>query len=282
MYFATGSTCDITQISATLDSAGTSRTFNTYVTPRKPISKDASAATSLTFESGQLYHKGQPVPAINIKDALEKFLQFLSECKSSSCKCVLVAHNCKTFDSKILVFHLKQLNLIDAFIDICDGFCDSLLTFKQEYPDRRKQKLSYSQVSLCSDLLNFTYDAHNSEADVSALQKLCALLDRAQLLQCSFSVDFVRQSILYNAEKKTNVQSFSSLVENKIVSSAIAGKMAGSGLVLAHVELAFARDKESGVHDLFVESVQSKPRVTKSKAIITKVNQYLHSRVNDE
>ena len=112
-------------------------------------------------------------------------------------RCILVGHNAKNFDCKIIVNHLSQHKLFSRFKELCKGFSDSKLIFTHQYPDRKVNKLSYKQVDLCKDIGNFCYEAHNSLEDVKALQKLCSVITSENIFSSSFSVDYVKSSLDY-------------------------------------------------------------------------------------
>ena len=71
----------------------------------------------LTCEDGVMNHRGQPVPTVTIAEALAAFLEYLALFDHP---CLLVAHNCKSFDSRIFMFH----EMINAFKEVCLGFSD--------------------------------------------------------------------------------------------------------------------------------------------------------------
>lgn len=67
--------------------------------PTKPISAGASRVNQLTVRRGKLYHKGKPVDAVDMKDALQKFVNWL---KAKNKKVVLFAH------TVVMQMHLTQ------------------------------------------------------------------------------------------------------------------------------------------------------------------------------
>ena len=75
--------------------------------------------------------------------------------------------------------------------------------------------------------------------------------------------------------RAANTASLHTLVSNGTLSKGMCQKMAGSGLTLSHLKLAFSRDEMNGIPQLSTEKFQGKARVTASKAIIMKVNLYL-------
>ena len=267
-----GRTCDITQMSAV---GPNGRTFNKYVLPTKPISKGATEATLLTCEDGVMYHRGQPVPTVTIAEALASFLEYLALFDHP---CLLVAHNCKSFDSRIFMFHVKNNEMINAFKEVCLGFSDSLLIFKTIHPERKTQKLSYKQNELCKDYLNLSYDAHNSLEDVKALQKLCSAVDMKLFLDHSFTFQFVSETNEYSNKKQKNVSSMQNLLGENVISKSMIDKIASSGLSFHHLNLAFQRDSVNGVKNVLSEKIDGKPRVTNRNCIISKIQDYLEQR----
>ena len=128
--------------------------------PTKPISAGASRVTQLTVRRGKLYHMGKPVDAVKMKDALQKFVNWL---KAKNKKVVLFAHNANAFDSKRIIYTLMRCNLLNPFRECVAGFVDTLSLFKNVLPERK----TYSQESLVTDLLGISYGAHDSLEDVA-------------------------------------------------------------------------------------------------------------------
>ena len=64
------------------------------------------------------------------------------------------------------------------------------------------------------------------------------------------------------------------MIQNKVVSETMAKKIAESGLNYSHIKLAFDRNGDDGIKDLFTEKFVGKRRVTADKKIISKVCEY--------
>ena len=109
--------------------------------PTKPISAGASRVTQLTVRKGKLYRMGEPVDAVEMKDALQKFVNWL---KAKNKKVVLFAHNANAFDSKRIIHTLMRCNLLNPFTECVAGFVDTLSLFKNVLPGRKR----YSQERL--------------------------------------------------------------------------------------------------------------------------------------
>ena len=95
-----GNDAEILQIAAT----DGKDEFSIYVNPCDVISPEASAASKLTFQRGMLCYDKKPITdAVAIDVALTNFIELLK----SRMPCVLVPHNCKSFDARFLV-HWRQ------------------------------------------------------------------------------------------------------------------------------------------------------------------------------
>ena len=90
-----GKCADILQIAAKSDGW----TFSVYINPSKSVAPSASLVTGLENRKGELFFHGTRVPSIPLKDALQKFLEFLI---FSSKPSMLVAHNAR-FDTMLLL-----------------------------------------------------------------------------------------------------------------------------------------------------------------------------------
>lgn len=201
---------EICQLSA-VQWAGQQQTFDRYVLPKNGISQQASQAKKLMTVAGQLLYKSQLVNAITLTECLKDFITFLKSLKS---KIILVAHNGKVFDSRILVKAIIANNMLSELQSVLTGFIDTLPMLKKLLPDRS----SYKQEELVRGCLNKTYDAHNGLEDVKdSLRDLLLHLkpQNSVLASHSFHVEFVCESIQHHARMTTNFPSFKDLVSKK-------------------------------------------------------------------
>lgn len=153
-----GNDAEILQIAAT----DGKDEFSIYVKPCYVISPEASAVNKLTFQRGMLFYDGRPITdAVAIDVALKNFIEWLK----SRMPCILVAHNCKSFDARFLVQAAEKNGVIDDLAQTVSGFTDSLPAFRELLPERK----SHSQENLVQDLLCKSYEAHNALADVQTL-----------------------------------------------------------------------------------------------------------------
>lgn len=138
--------------------------FDKYIIPTKLIHPKATEVTHLFSIGTRLYHKGQQLVTEPKENVFNSFIDWLP--KNS----LLVAHNCKQFDAKILVSQMQPLNstILQNLKDRILGFSDTLPLFRVKYLKRK----SYSQSSLANDILKITYNAHNALGDVKILKEL--------------------------------------------------------------------------------------------------------------
>ena len=242
--------------------------FNTYIMPTKPISPAASAITHLSTSGGMLFHNGKAVAALGEEEALNQFLQWIEGWG----RVVLFAHNGKAFDSKRIIHCLMKFHLLEKFQNSVHGFVDTLTLFKKVFPLRQK----FTQESLVSDILGIEYGAHDSLEDVKALQQLLDATDASpqQVAQSSFTVQHAIDSTKVCIERALNLHSFKELIKEKVLTKSMATKMAGSGLNLTHVNLAFKRGGREGLCSLLSAKFNGKPRVTKCERIFLQLESY--------
>ena len=262
--------CDITQISAVCFD----KYFDQYVTPIQNISTEASNVTGLTFSKGVLFYNSKPVKSIHIDAALSLFLAWLSDLEPQPV--LLIGHNVHKFDAPRFCNKLLNYNLKAPFTNIVAGYVDTLLLFRELYPNMTNHKQSY----LVEQLLHETYGAHNSLEDVKMLQKLIlgekSKQSHINLFKHSVATSAIFNCIEYENATKTRLDTFSDIIKDKVMSTALAKRAAESGLVFQHILLAFERGGREGVQLLFNEKDSRKrTRVTNRKSIIKTVSDYL-------
>ena len=169
--FLTGNDTEILQIAAT-DGADA---FEVYILPTRPISPSASSVNKLTLQHGILFYNSHPVRAVPLADGLSKMISWLKP----KAPCLLIAHNCKSFDGKHLIKALESTEVDKEFSAIVSGFSDTLPAFKELLPQRK----SYSQENLVRDILHCSYEAHNATADVQSLNQLVNKFLNTELLR---------------------------------------------------------------------------------------------------
>ncbi|PFX13911.1 TNF receptor-associated factor 4 [Stylophora pistillata] len=209
-----GNDAEILQIAAT----DGNDEFSIYIKPRNVLSPEASAVNKLTFQRAILFYDGKPITdAVAIDVALKTFIEWLK----SRMPCILVAHNCKSFDARFLVQAAEKNGVMDDLVKTVSGFTDPLSAFRELLPERKSQ----SQENLVQGLLGKSYEAHNALADVQTLYQLVNKFLNVKLLQKhSFKVSWVASYQKLLKEKKLLVNTLQPLVREKYISASMAIK----------------------------------------------------------
>ncbi|KAL5012907.1 hypothetical protein ScPMuIL_011458 [Solemya velum] len=250
---------DIIQISAI---CGTD-SFDQYITPTKSVSPGAAAVTGLTSQGGVLFYHGTPVPTLPLQGAMQQFLAWLDD----RAPVILIGHNFRAFDFPRIIRVVDRVKMNVAFKERVVGAVDTLPLFKEVFPGRD----TYKQEALVHAVLKENYEAHNALADVSCLQKLYTMSDISDTVffNHSFTTSWGFSMLAYQQNTEKNVDSMQDLVNRKVISKAMAQKIAASGLQLCHLRLAFSRGGLDGLTHLLSEKVNGKVRVTSTKRVIS-------------
>ncbi|KAK2547128.1 hypothetical protein P5673_033093 [Acropora cervicornis] len=196
---------------------------------------------SITFQRGMLSDDGQPITdAIATDVALKHFIEWLN----SRMPCILVAHNCKSFDARFLVQAAEKNGVIFDLAQTVSGFTDSLPSFRELLPERK----SHSQEKLVQDLLSKSNEAYNALADVQTLYQLVNKFLNVKLL-----LSWVAYYQRLLKEKKFLVNTLQPLLREKYMSASMAIKCANSGLRLHHLQLVYQRGKKEGVKQVLMD-----------------------------
>ncbi|XP_062566154.1 uncharacterized protein LOC134228511 [Saccostrea cucullata] len=236
--------------------------FNVYMKPRCcSISISASDATGLTYVGGILKHNGKAVQSTSASEGLQDFLRFLSRFPDS----ILIGHNIQNFDLPVLLHQLTKYNLMKDFEGTVSGYIDTLKLSRKVIP--KADVGNYRQQNLVQKLLGETYEAHDAIADVSSLQKLFDLK-----LKSHCDSDDIFHLSYYSCK-----ESLDPLVKAKVISSVTLKKLISLSLTMTKLQVIHKRDPQNGIHNVFSENLPNskKPRVSRSKAVIGKVVQYL-------
>jgi DNA polymerase III alpha subunit (gram-positive type) len=237
--------------------------FSRYICPGLPISAGAEKATHITWSGGVLSYLGEPVPFMHIKPALEEFLDWVQKFQNV----VIVAHNGRLFDFKVLCNALVNCDLQQMFTSRVSAFCDSLTLLRNKYPKLQK----YTQIFLADHFCGETYNAHNAADDATMLCKLMEAADVSVTDYKKHSYDreshFLQEK--FNLCKSKNIASLQILIGKGVMKACTAENIAGSGLHLSHLELIFKRDGEDGLVNVFsMKNCIGKPRVTNDKKVL--------------
>jgi len=121
--------------------------------------------------------------------------------------------------------------------------------FREAYPGLP----SYKQDSLYHHLLGGCFNAHDAREDVASLQQLFSRKSPDNVLQYTFSFNYIIDIKNHNKITKDNFISWEPLVKNLFISKGMAEKAAGRGLQLCHVHLAYTRQGIDGVESVMSE-----------------------------
>ncbi|XP_052067585.1 uncharacterized protein LOC127706898 isoform X2 [Mytilus californianus] len=245
-------------------------TFDTYILPSQPISKEATNITKITVCGNNMLYNSKPVNFKYPHQALTDFITFLSE---FSCKPILVGHNIKRFDCHILYNALRFYNMYSEFCSHIIGFVDSLDVFKHVVPGLA----SYSQTSLVDTLLDETYAAHNALEDTRLLFRLVTCTSQGNVISDNITGFIFSPNYPHNCHiQQDNLKTFSEAINCKAVSKATALKAAHSNLRLSHLKLSIERNGIDGLRALLSElTIQGKVPVTSCKKVIQKLYDFL-------
>ena len=245
--------------------------WDTYVTPKIPISAAATKVTNISYSYQQLYYKNRPVHSISISKALNDFICFIRNLEKPI---LLAGHNIRVFDCPVLFNALECTGKIVDFVNIVQGFLDTKFLYKMVYPELK----SHSQPDLFKHVIGTDYNAHDALADVTSLQTIFrnSNVNLSQITgkSCTFTIAYARENHEFCKRVGENLPTLQFLVQRKTISAAIARKAAGSGLTFHNIKIAFLRNGKDGIKDLFVEKCGNGARVTSSIKIINAVYDY--------
>ncbi|XP_061190963.1 uncharacterized protein LOC133199106 [Saccostrea echinata] len=246
--------------------------FNKYIIPKKPMTSKATEITGIQVVNNKMYHNHEEVETVSIKDALIQFMDFM---KMSGPDVVLVGHNSKVFDLPVLFNILSKLNILETFSSAVTGFIDTIPLFKMSHPNLS----SYSQLHLFAEILQDKYSAHDSLQDVIALKRLVDHTGPSHEVKVAASFTLNSAVAVFHHKNTTKhlMSTLRPLLDQKVISNGMGNKIAGSGLSLSHLQLAYQRNGREGVQDVLSEIADNSVRVTKSKKIIDSVADYFRS-----
>ncbi|KAG7522811.1 PML-like [Solea senegalensis] len=167
-----GQSCDIIQLAAV--SGGHS--LNLYVIPRSRMQQGAAKVTGFRVRRQRLYLHRQLVLTNSLREVLVSFIAFLQMLRRP----LLIGHNIRRFDCRLLYRALDELDLRAEFESSISGCVDTLPLAREMLKDRCLQ--SFRQENLVKELLDVNYKAHDALEDVRALQALYTVLQPTQEL----------------------------------------------------------------------------------------------------
>ena len=269
---------EITQLSARKldDSEGAG--FSKYILPTRPVSKQAAEVTGLTVgrASGQdvLLHHGKVVPSCTLTSAMSDLLDWAGR-TGPYC---LVFHNARALDCRTFMHAIEVVGRSEDLQVSCIGFVDSLPLLKAHIPGLS----SYSVSSIFTHITKDVFQAHDAEADVAALRTILrdSKATAPDILQpYSMTLESTAARCTYLRERNERLSTLKPpLVTSKVISLQTASKIAGSGLTYTDLEIVHRRSGQEGLAALLQESVNGKPRVTRTARIHQAIFKYFDGR----
>ncbi|XP_015243578.1 PREDICTED: protein PML-like [Cyprinodon variegatus] len=144
--------------------------LNLYVVPRCRIQRGAARVTGFKVRKQRLFLHHRLVFTNTLKEVVVSFITFLQMLGRP----LIVGHNIRRFDCRLLAQALDDLNLRATFQASASGFVDTLPLARELLRDHGLQ--SFGQENLVRELLGINYKAHDALEDVRALQTLYSFL----------------------------------------------------------------------------------------------------------
>mgnify|MGYP003690596629 CR=1 FL=1 len=266
--FGIAGIADITQVAAVCGQSS----FSMYVKPETPITARASKVTGLTYDGISMFCQGKPVVCYSLHHVLKSFREWLTSFKDP----VLFAHNCRKFDSLVLCNAMNKV--LDVKLHECfSGFCDTLDFLRVILPNQEKFSLEY----LVSHILKISYSAHDALEDSKVLQRLTEFPEHVvdvHYLNHTFDVSSTCDILSLQIQVKQCYETLRPLLLHNTISENMAKKIAQSGLSFLHLQLAFTRNPQDGIRNLFTEFANGHVRITNRKTIISSVSSFFKER----
>lgn len=242
--------------------------FKSFITPTQAINYAASKSNGLTNVREKLYQHDFEVATLPKKQVFIKLLEFLQKLNK---KCLLVAHNC-SFDSSRLILTVKNLNLLEGYEQVIDGFSDSLSLFRKKYP---KRESGYKLTTLATELLSLSVDgAHDASFDVNLLEKLSTtFLDINDVVKNKKSVADVICSLDNSENTQKLLPSFKPM--DGIISTAMQKRLCSSGIDYQEILFTYMIEGEEEAKKLLQGFINGKATIIKSKKILEKILEFL-------
>jgi DNA polymerase III epsilon subunit-like protein len=255
----------ITQIGAMEIESGNQ--FSTYVLPKIPIDSEAEEITGITCDGTSVFVRENKVTAVSIREAIVNFLNWLRAFGQAGT--ILVAHNGRVFDFRVLAHAVDCIGLKEDFLGIVSAFSDSLPLIRSKHKDLEK----YSQSFLANHFCNETYSVHDAMEDAKMLAMILSVaVTKSELLKaaCDAETPFVQNK--FNSAKTLYLPSLNVLVAFGVLTINMAKNVAGSGLGLHHLKLIHKHSGEDGLRNSFcAKNSYGKPRVSSHRPTLDNV-----------
>lgn len=220
----------------------------------------------MVCDGTSVFAHGSKVAAVPIREALSNFLQWLSTLRN--CEVILVAHNGRVFDFRVLSNAVVRTGLQRQFLDKVSGFTDSLSLIRSKHKKLEK----YTQIFLAKHFCNESYSAHDALEDVKMLSKILSnAVSNSDLCNAAYDSETHFLQEKFNSAKSLYLP-LNVLVGNSVLNMSMAENVAGSGLGLHHLKIVHRRAGEDGLRNvLCAKNVHGKPRVTSDCKVLDRV-----------
>ncbi|XP_034247029.1 uncharacterized protein LOC117648577 [Thrips palmi] len=255
-------TCEILQIAA----RSGEKDYSAYILPQKAIPSKVTTITGLQSHGLEMYYHDEKVDTVPLRVAMSGFVSFLKEQGASV---ILIAHNALRFDALIILRVMRELKIMDEFLDVCGGFVDTLHLFPEKVPGLK----SYQQTSVAAQFNISTTNAHNALGDVVVLQAIVDRIgvSRFDLVRHLKTAGSIVEGVQQTAKRKMNEQSLTCL--KPAVSAHMVKKIATAGITLGMLQETFVKGGSDAVAFLLSQDVGGAPKVTKQKTKLMAVAQ---------
>lgn len=272
----------ITQLAASTMTGQKEVEYSQYVLPSCSITTGASEVTGLTIaeqanSTRRLLKDGRQVETVSESEMLASFLDWLPQPS-----CILLAHNCRSFDMRVLVAALQRADMMETAKRKISGFVDTLPLLKELLPAQPTYSLGALYKAISGQIMA---NAHDAKGDVHALCQIMTGrvgridIKHESLLKHSTTLGSAIHRVQnITAKLKRERVLKAELCTKGVVTKYMAEKIAGSGLEYQHLRLAFMRNKDRGLSALLGEkAADGKVRVTRSKKIVDALQAHFRS-----
>lgn len=177
------------------------------------------------------------------------------------------------FDYPRIARVFKHFQLLEKLENVVYGLADSLLIFKKEFPERKKD-CGYSEGKLLKFYLpsEDVSNLHDALNDIKALKKLLDVckIDENIVKKYTKSLIGLKKAKVLKKKITATKNTFDILKKSKI-SSQIITKLAKEGITQRMLIDKYTKEGVEGIKYLLSISINGKVRITSNKKIITQI-----------
>lgn len=228
----------------------------------------------LRYIDGNLQLHGNTVIAMPLLEAMHAFYQFLHSFKR---KCILTAHNCKFYSTRLIIT-TKKVFMVEHFKSVIEGFCDTLpitrkCTGKKALGDNKLEMLA-KNFKINND------EAHNAICDVQMLEQVLNKLNvsKATLLASSVTWSHIEENENFSKNLPNALKALVTL--NQCTSLATRKKMITAKISYDLLLNAYKENKFMGLLNILGEDENGIIRVTKCRRVVQRIHDHLNTMPN--